>query len=183
MNSSIGQMFTPLCSMCKASNWRLLSNWSVWRPQKQHQTIPPLCQVSARYFTSGASGSCHQAANALLQVQQLMRRVSCTSFADSHEKRFHFFSTSIWPRISEAGVSGLLIFASSYFEFVHLRGFLKQQRTSLAVNCEYTDNSNVMRARSRFRTGDRKVLLYTERAHFYYRPQLKCALGMPSAYH
>lgn len=109
-----------------------------------------------------------------MQAKQLFRRVCAPSYADSHEARFHAFVTHLWPRLKEADPSGLLIFASSYFEFVRLRGFLKQQGASLAVNCEYTDSSNVMRARARFRAGDRKVLLYTERAHFYFRPSLRC---------
>ena len=108
-------------------------------------------------------------------MKQLFRHVPALTFADSHERRFHFFATQVWPRIREAGPSGLLLFASTYFEFVRLRGFLKQQRASLAVNSEYTDSSNVMRARTRFRTGERAILLYSERAHFYFRPHIKYA--------
>ena len=96
-----------------------------------------------------------------------------------HRPRLLVMCRQVWPRIKEAGTSGLLIFAASYFEFVRLRGFLKEQRASLAVNSEYTDSSNVMRARTRFRLGERKILLYTERAHFYFRPNLKCALRFP----
>ena len=96
-----------------------------------------------------------------------------------HKTRLLVMCLQVWPRIKEAGTSGLLIFAASYFEFVRLRGFLKEQRASLAVNSEYTDSSNVMRARTRFRLGERKILLYTERAHFYFRPNLKCALRFP----
>ena len=109
------------------------------------------------------------------QAKHLFRRVRAPSYADSHEARFQLFATHLWPRLKEADPSGLLIFASSYLEFVRLRNFLKQQGASLAVNCEYTDSSSVMRARARFRSGERKVLLYTERAHFYFRPTLRCA--------
>jgi U3 small nucleolar RNA-associated protein 25 len=107
--------------------------------------------------------------------------VPAASFADSHEQRYATFATRLWPRIKEADPSGLLIFASSYFEFVRLRGFFKQQGASIAVNSEYTDSSNVMRARMRFRKGERKLLLYTERAHFYFRPKLRCALDFLNA--
>lgn len=116
-------------------------------------------------------------------MQQLFRRVPSTTFAESHDERFDFFRRRVWPRIAEAGTSGLLIVAASYFEFVRLRGFLKEQRASLAVNSEYTDGGNVMRARNRFRTGERKVLLYTERAHFYFRPHIKCAALSPPPLH
>ena len=112
-----------------------------------------------------------------VQVQQLFRRVPCASYAESHDARFEFFTTRVWPRLSEAGMPGLLLVTASYFDFVRLHGFLKEQRASLAVNSEYTDGANVMRARTRFRQGERKVLLYTERAHFYFRPHLKCAVS------
>jgi hypothetical protein len=111
------------------------------------------------------------------QVKQLFCRVPAASFTDSHEQRFAAFATRTWPRLKEADASGVLVFASSYLEFVRLRAFFKQQHASLAVNSEYTDSSSVMRARMRFRKGERALLLYTERAHFYFRPKLRCAFG------
>lgn len=81
----------------------------------------------------------------------------------------------LWPRIADSRAPGVLLFASSYFDFVRLRNFLKSKAASFAVYCEYTDGSNVLRARMRFAGQERRILLYTERAHFYFRPLLKCA--------
>lgn len=110
-----------------------------------------------------------------MQVRQLFRHVPSPTYADSHERRFQFFASQVWPRLKEASPAGLLLFTSTYFELVRLRGFLKQQRASFAVNSEYTGSSSVMRARTHFRTGERSILLYSERAHFYFRPHIKCA--------
>lgn len=108
-----------------------------------------------------------------MQVRQLFRKFPATSYADSHERRFEFFTTAVWPRLKEASQPGLAIFASSYLEFVRLRNFLKAQGASLAVYCEYTPATDVARARGRFVRGERKILLYTERAHFYFRPRVR----------
>lgn len=81
----------------------------------------------------------------------------------------------LWPRIADSRAPGVLLFASSYFDFVRVRNFLKSKAASFAVYCEYTDGSNVLRARMRFAGQERRILLYTERAHFYFRPALRCA--------
>lgn len=90
-----------------------------------------------------------------------------------HDARFEYFAAEVWPRLREGGASGLLIFASSYFEFVRLRNFLKAEGASLAVYCEYTPAADVMRTRGRFQRGERRVMLFTERAQFYFRPKIR----------
>jgi U3 small nucleolar RNA-associated protein 25 len=107
-------------------------------------------------------------------VRQLFQLVQSEAFTDSVENRFQHFVRRIWPRLREERGSGVLIFASSYFDFVRLRNFLKSQAASFAVYCEYTDGSNVLRARTRFMKEERRILLYTERAHFYFRPTIRC---------
>ncbi|KAM3696674.1 hypothetical protein ACJW31_06G056200 [Castanea mollissima] len=48
-----------------------------------------------------------------------------------------------------------MLFISSYFEFVRIRNFLKSQEASFCL------------------LGERKIMLYTERAHFYYRYKIR----------
>lgn len=79
----------------------------------------------------------------------------------------------MWPRLREADARGVLLFVASYFDFVRLRNFLKAERASLALYCEYTDGADVRRARGRFFRGERALLLYTERAHFFFRPVIR----------
>ena len=69
--------------------------------------------------------------------------------------------------------AGQLIFVRSYFDFVRLRNFLKEEGASFVGLCEYTKHSDVSRGRSNFFHGRRRIMLYTERAHFYHRYRLR----------
>ncbi|KAG0446993.1 hypothetical protein HPP92_028565 [Vanilla planifolia] len=68
---------------------------------------------------------------------------------------------------------GTMIFTSSYFEFVRIRNFLKSQNASFCLLSEYTKQSDVSRSRLWFFEGRRKIMLYTERAHFYHRYKIR----------
>lgn len=69
--------------------------------------------------------------------------------------------------------AGQLIFVRSYFDFVRLRNLLKEEGASFVGLCEYTKHSDVSRGRSNFFHGRRRIMLYTERAHFYHRYRLR----------
>lgn len=69
--------------------------------------------------------------------------------------------------------AGQLIFVRSYFDFVRLRNFLKEEGASFVGLCEYTKHSDVSRGRSNFFHSRRRIMLYTERAHFYHRYRLR----------
>ena len=69
--------------------------------------------------------------------------------------------------------AGQLIFARSYFDFVRLRNFLREEGASFVGLCEYTKHSDVLRGRSNFFHGRQRIMLYTERAHFYHRYKLR----------
>lgn len=78
-------------------------------------------------------------------------------------------------------VAGQLIFVRSYFDFVRLRNFLKEEAASFVGLCEYAKHSDVSRGRSNFFHGRRRIMLYTERAHFYHRYRLRgVKVGQPS---
>nr|GMD78989.1 U3 small nucleolar RNA-associated protein 25 [Ipomoea batatas] len=66
-----------------------------------------------------------------------------------------------------------MIFINSYFDFVRLRNFLKSQEASFCMLGEYTKQSDISRARVWFFNGNRKIMLYTERAHFYHRYKIR----------
>lgn len=54
-----------------------------------------------------------------------------------------------------------------------VRNFLTQEEADFASVCEYTPPPDVTAARSRFFHRHRRVLLYTERAHFYNRHMIR----------
>lgn len=106
-------------------------------------------------------------------VRQLFERMTSPSAADDAEQRFQHFKKHVWLRIKESGAPGQLIFVRSYFDFVRLRNFLKEEGASFVGLCEYTKHSDVSRGRSNFFHGRRRIMLYTERAHFYHRYRLR----------
>jgi U3 small nucleolar RNA-associated protein 25 len=61
----------------------------------------------------------------------------------------------------------------SYLDFVRVRNALTKAEVSFCVNSEYTDLKNGARARSLFADGRKRVLLVTERAHFYHRRRIR----------
>ncbi|CAI5489304.1 unnamed protein product [Closterium sp. Naga37s-1] len=103
------------------------------------------------------------------QVQQVFDRVDCTAITAAAEARFQFFVSTIFPRLRDSVQGGVLVYTQSYFEFVRLRNFFKQENLSFCLLSEYTDERNVHRARAWFFQNRRRIMLYSERSHFYHR--------------
>ncbi|KAJ7515805.1 hypothetical protein O6H91_22G028600 [Diphasiastrum complanatum] len=109
----------------------------------------------------------------MLQVRQVYERIECSSIAEVDDSRFDFFAKQVFTRIKDSVKGGIMVFMRSYFDFVRLRNFLKAQNSSFCLLGEYTKQSDISRARAWFFHGKRKILLYTERAHFYHRYQIR----------
>uniref|UniRef100_A0A453MEC8 UTP25 C-terminal domain-containing protein n=1 Tax=Aegilops tauschii subsp. strangulata TaxID=200361 RepID=A0A453MEC8_AEGTS len=58
---------------------------------------------------------------------------------------------------------------SSYFEYIRLSSFLKSQDASFCRIGEATSQQDISRARLWFFEGQKKILLYSERSHFFHR--------------
>lgn len=110
-------------------------------------------------------------ARARTRASQQFERFKCSAVERAHEDRFKHFTKSVWPRVK--GKAGVLIFVSSYLEFCRLRKFFREQGTTFCANSEYADGSSVARARSLFADGRYPVMLYSERAHFFRRHQIR----------
>ena len=71
------------------------------------------------------------------------------------------------------------LFIPSYFDFVSLRNLLlkRQETTNTALDfvsvTEYSRVTEVSRGRARFLQGRKPILLYTGRAHFFFRHAIK----------
>ncbi|CAK9199357.1 unnamed protein product [Sphagnum troendelagicum] len=109
----------------------------------------------------------------VLQVRQVYERVECQAITEVDDARFEFFTTQIFPRIKDTLQGGILLFVRSYFDFVRLRNYLKAQNSSFCLLGEYTKQSDISRGRSWFYHGKRRIMLYTERAHFYHRYKIR----------
>ncbi|KAF4381250.1 hypothetical protein G4B88_009578 [Cannabis sativa] len=109
----------------------------------------------------------------LLQVQQIYQRFGADSVEDIDDARLEYFTKKVFPKIKDSSEGGVMIFISSYFEFVRIRNFLKSQNASFCLLSEYTKQSDISRARVWFFEGKRKIMLYTERMHFYHRYKIR----------
>lgn len=109
----------------------------------------------------------------LLQARQIYERFDTVSITDADNARLGYFTQKVFPRIKDSIEGGTMIFISSYFEFVPIRNFLKSQNSSFCLLGDYTKQSDISRARVKFFDGRRKMMLYTERAHFYHRYKIR----------
>ncbi|KAK9104212.1 hypothetical protein Scep_021056 [Stephania cephalantha] len=109
----------------------------------------------------------------LLQVRQIYERFDASSIIDADDARFDYFVQKVFPKIKDSLQGGTMLFISSYFEFVRVRNFLKSQEASFCLLGEYTKQSDISRARIWFFEGTRKMMLYTERVHFFRRYKIR----------
>ncbi|KAK9068656.1 hypothetical protein SSX86_012771 [Deinandra increscens subsp. villosa] len=109
----------------------------------------------------------------LLQVRQIYERIDTESIIDADDARFDYFKNKVFPKIKDSVQGGIMLFISSYFEFVRVRNFLKSQDASMCLLGEYTQKKDISRSRVWFFKEKKKMMLYTERAHFYYRYKIR----------
>ncbi|XP_016084852.1 digestive organ expansion factor-like isoform X2 [Sinocyclocheilus grahami] len=94
------------------------------------------------------------------------------SFMDQ-DARFQFFVEKILPQYRDSVMSHTFIYVPSYFDFVRLRNYLKKEDVSFASVSEYSQRSEVSRARHYFQKGEKQFMLFSERFHFYKRYTIK----------
>uniref|UniRef100_A0A7C8YSV0 U3 small nucleolar RNA-associated protein 25 n=1 Tax=Opuntia streptacantha TaxID=393608 RepID=A0A7C8YSV0_OPUST len=109
----------------------------------------------------------------VLPVRQVYERFDAESIGEADDARLEYFTKKVFPKIKDSMQGGIMLFISSYFEFVRIRNFLKLQNASFCLLGEYTKQSDISRARNWFIQEQRKIMLYTERAHFYHRYKIK----------
>eukprot|EP00058_Branchiostoma_floridae_P004601 XP_002590089.1 hypothetical protein BRAFLDRAFT_123456 [Branchiostoma floridae] len=72
-----------------------------------------------------------------LQLPQVFRRVECSSFTQAADARFNFFVSQILPQIKDGNMQRTLFFIPSYFDFVRIRNYFRQEDITFAQICEY----------------------------------------------
>ncbi|KAK8540624.1 hypothetical protein V6N13_026943 [Hibiscus sabdariffa] len=106
-------------------------------------------------------------------VRQIYERFDAKTITVADDARLEYFAQKVFPKIKDCEQGGIMLFASSYFEFVRLRNFLKSQNASFCLLGDYNDQKDISRARVWFFEGKRKIMLYTERIHFYRRYKIR----------
>ena len=148
---------------------------------------PPRCANVAgaarlRRVTKPADASLPRAVAALaraapggLQHVIFERLPDALNLSAANDLRFEHFRDSVMPRLRESPRPGALVFVPEYFDFVRVRNALTAEDVSFAVLSEYVGAKDANRARTLFQDGRKKVLLVTERAHFYQRRRIRGA--------
>ncbi|KAF3011272.1 rRNA-binding ribosome biosynthesis protein utp25 [Curvularia kusanoi] len=111
-------------------------------------------------------------------IKQTFLRFDSPSHLTDPDARFKYFHSSILPSISRlpkpaTGGVGVLVFIPSYLDFVRVRNSLVDSDFSYGLIQEYTDATDVRKARSHFMSGKHSLLLYTGRAHHFHRYQIR----------
>jgi U3 small nucleolar RNA-associated protein 25 len=116
--------------------------------------------------------------NVMTKVRQVFQRVPCDSFAAQGERRIKYFNSVILPQLLRTKQKHTLIYIPSYFDFVSVRNILLRHdiaSSQFVSVTEYSRGTEVTRGRARFLQGRKEIMLYTGRAHFFMRHQIKGA--------
>ncbi|XP_052468794.1 U3 small nucleolar RNA-associated protein 25 homolog isoform X1 [Carassius gibelio] len=108
----------------------------------------------------------------LVQLPHVFQMFHSDSLMDQ-DARFQFFVDKILPQYRDSVMSHTFIYVPSYFDFVRLRNYLKKEDVSFASVSEYSQRSEVSRARHYFQKGEKQFMLFSERFHFYKRYTIK----------
>ncbi|XP_030369127.1 digestive organ expansion factor homolog [Scaptodrosophila lebanonensis] len=111
--------------------------------------------------------------NVLTPIQQVFRRVNCSTVESIFEDRFQYFVNEILPQFTGPNHSHCMLYVPSYFDYVRLRNHFKKEMISFVQISEYTKKEKVSRARDIFFHSGAPFLLYSERAHFFRRTRIK----------
>jgi U3 small nucleolar RNA-associated protein 25 len=159
---------------------------SLFRQLTNHAGRVRIMSTPKRYGTSS---------DVVVSVPQRFVRVDdVLSPESSLEKRFDYFVRKVLPDIRSSVDCQALVVIPSYLDFVRVRNHLVQLELDeggtvfFGSVCEYTKPSDVARARTNLFHGRIKVLLITERFHYFWRYQIRGAntivwYGLPENAH
>ncbi|EFO24464.1 hypothetical protein LOAG_04023 [Loa loa] len=100
---------------------------------------------------------------------QELQRIDVDMAENQSDIRFKFFKEKILPKCE----LGTVIFIPSYFDFVRIRNYLKNENESFVQLHEYAKEGKVAKARALFYMKEKKFMLITERFYFYRRYSIK----------
>ncbi|KAH7815106.1 putative U3 small nucleolar RNA-associated protein 25 [Monocercomonoides exilis] len=126
----------------------------------------------------------------------VFQRLHSTNAEKAEDMRYNFFIKQLLPLLRPVSRSATtpsgaplpprprtLVYFPSFFSFVRVRDFLQRRFPSLtssstkhplfAEACEYTETPDLTKGRVSFFDGRTRLLLYTERLHFYRRYEFR----------
>ncbi|KAL8288065.1 hypothetical protein RB597_000247 [Gaeumannomyces tritici] len=128
-------------------------------------------------------GLIQQLGGVVSHARQTFSRFDAPSIAAEPDARFEYFTKAVVPALArraasrDASAGGTLVFVPSYMDFVRVRNYFAADPAAASLSFgAVSDHSGVAetsRARSHFLTGRHRVLLYTERAHHFWRHRIR----------
>jgi len=113
-----------------------------------------------------------QHTRALGVARQFFLHAPCGPLAEQADQLFKVFESRYWKPLG-ASLEHLLIVATTYFSFLRLRQYFREESASFCSVYEYSKSGDLGKARTKFVQGERRVLLVTERFLWYRRYHLK----------
>ncbi|PRP80578.1 digestive organ expansion factor [Planoprotostelium fungivorum] len=106
-------------------------------------------------------------------VPQMFHKITSPSFLDAPEDRLRHFTEEVLPKLLNGSEQKILIFITSYMDFVRLRNHMNKEKIEFGRCSEYSSGKTAKISFDFFWNGDTQFLLYTERYHFYFRRKMK----------
>jgi U3 small nucleolar RNA-associated protein 25 len=117
-----------------------------------------------------------------LGFKQTFSRFDCSNPAADPDARFKYFTSAVLPALLRLprpadNAPGILVFIPSYFDFLRVRNYFAAseatENISFGAIHDYSEVSDQRRARSHFLSGRHNILLYTQRAHHFFRLKIR----------
>jgi U3 small nucleolar RNA-associated protein 25 len=117
-----------------------------------------------------------------LGFKQTFSRFDCSNPAADPDARFKYFTSAVLPALLRLprpadNAPGIMVFIPSYFDFLRVRNYFAAseatENISFGAIHDYSEVSDQRRARSHFSSGRHGILLYTGRAHHFFRLKIR----------
>ncbi|XP_063710478.1 U3 small nucleolar RNA-associated protein 25 homolog [Symsagittifera roscoffensis] len=103
------------------------------------------------------------------QIVHVFRRFAASSCSEQDNERFGFFCNHILKEFRELHKCKIVIYIPDYYDFVKVRNHLRRNKYDFVPISEYDTYKKARDRMKKFRKGEVKFLLMTERFHFYNR--------------
>ncbi|KAI5969586.1 UTP25 [Candida margitis] len=110
-----------------------------------------------------------------VKIKQIFQRFPSESPTNDPDARFKFFINSILPNLLKTTSydDGIMIYIPSYFDYLRIKDYFKTStKFNFGAIDEYSSQSKLTRTRHEFATGKIKIMLYTERLHYFRRYEI-----------
>ncbi|CAG5098305.1 Oidioi.mRNA.OKI2018_I69.XSR.g15547.t1.cds [Oikopleura dioica] len=106
--------------------------------------------------------------NVALPIPQIFRKVEGGSMGEVLQNRYKIFM-KIMNEISKAKIKNVLVYIPNTLHFYVLRDKLTESKIEHVCLTEETSTGRSKTAKKMFESGERPVLVFTERRHFFHR--------------